>query len=139
MVELEKAKALLKAGGHTCVIVTKTGVFTSDERGVKPLLSALNADVGTANAVVADKVVGKAAAFLYELMKIDALFAFTVSEPALAVLKRAGIYAEYETLVPCIRNRTNTGRCPMESAVWDISDAEEAQKILENKIRGGTI
>ena len=139
MVELEKAKALLKAGGHTCVIMTKTGVFTSNERGVKPLLSMLNADMGTANAVVADKIAGKAAAFLYELMKIDALFAFTISEPALEVLKRAGIYAEYETLVPCIRNRTNTGRCPMESAGWDISDAEDAQKILENKIRGGTI
>ena len=81
MVELEKAKALLKAGGHTCVFLTKTGVFTSNERGVKPLLSVLNADMGTLGAHVADKVVGKAAAFLYELMKIDALFAFTVSEP----------------------------------------------------------
>ena len=99
----------------------------------------LNADMGVSNACVADKVVGKAAAFLYELMGINALYAFTISEPALEVLKRAGIYAEYETLVPCIRNRTNTGRCPMESAVWEISDAEEARKILENKIRGKKI
>ena len=136
MVDLEKAKTLLKSKNHTCVFVTEKGIFTSDERGVKPLLNVLNADMGVSNACVADKVVGKAAAFLYELMGIKALFAFTVSEPALEVLKRAGIYIEYETLVPCIRNRTNTGRCPMESAVWDISNAREARKILEDKMKG---
>ena len=139
MVGLKKAKTLFKAGNHTCVLVTETGVFTSKERGVKPLLNVLNADMGVSNACVADKVVGKAAAFLYELMGINALYAFTISEPALAVLKRAGIYVEYETLVPCIRNRTNTGPCPMESAVWEVNDARLAREILENKVNGGKI
>lgn len=136
---LEKAKTLLKKGGHTCVFITNGGVFTSDERGIKPLLDVLNSDMDTANAVVADKVVGKAAAFLYVLMKIETLYAQTVSEPALFVLKRAGIKVEYDTLVPSIRNRAGTGRCPMESAVWKIDDAQEARKILENKVKGETV
>ena len=33
-----------------------------------------------------------------------------------------------------IRNRTDTGFCPMESAVWDISDPHEAKAALERKI-----
>ncbi len=135
--KLEKAKALLKEGGHTCVFVTEKGVFTFEERGIKPLWDVLNSDMVTANAAVADKVVGKAAAFLYELMGIGALYAHTVSEAALTVLQRAKIQVEYETLAPCIRNRANTGQCPMESAVWGINDAREARKVLENRVKGG--
>ena len=37
-------------------------------------------------------------------------------------------------VVPAIRNRTDTGFCPMESAVWDISDPHEAKAALERKI-----
>lgn len=136
MNELKRAKALLREGNYTCVFVIKERVFTSNERGIKPLLSVLNADMGVSNAYVADKVVGKAAAFLYELMRIKALYVQIISEPALEVLKRAGIYVEYETLVPSIKNRANTGQCPMESAVWLLTDAQEARKILENKVKG---
>ena len=139
MTDLEKAKTLLKEGGYTCVFVTKASVYTSYERGIKPLLKTLNADVGTADAAVADKVVGKAAAFLYELMKIKTLYASTVSAPALDVLKRAKIEVEYETLVPSVRNRAGTGRCPMESAVWEISNAQEAYEVLKNKVEGEKI
>ena len=136
---LQKARTFLKEGGHTCVFIINGEIFTSNERGIKPLLNVLNSDMDTLNAVVADKVVGKAAAFLYELMQIKILYAQTVSEPALSVLKRAGINVEYDTLVSSIRNREKTGRCPMESAVWEIDNAQEARKILENKIKGETV
>jgi len=36
--------------------------------------------------------------------------------------------------VLAIRNRTDTGFCPMESAVWDISDPCEAKAALERRI-----
>lgn len=129
--ELQLAKNLLLDGQHTCVVLLKTERWVSDERGVKPLLTLLNSDMDTTNAFVADKVVGKAAAFLYVAMQVKALFAITVSKPALDVLDGAGIYVEYENLTPAIKNRTNTGYCPMESAVWDIQDAQEARTKLE--------
>lgn len=136
MLDLEKAKALLSASEYTCVFVKESVIFVSKERGIKPLLEVLNADMGAGNAAVADKVVGKAAAFLYELMGIGALFAQTISSPALEILERAGILVEYENLVPCILNRTNTGNCPMETAVWEVNDARQARKILEEKVKG---
>ncbi len=133
MSDLERAKALLQEGGYTCVFVMQTGVFTSKERGVKPLLDVLNKDMGTLNACVADKVVGKAAAFLYTLMNIAKLYAATVSEPALEVLKEAEIEVQFDHLVPSIKNRANTGQCPMESAVWEVTDAQFAREILEEE------
>ena len=133
MKNLEQAKALLKTG-YTCVICAGE-TYTSNERGVKPLLEVLNSDMVTLNAVVADKVVGKAAAFLYELMRIKKLYAVTISEPALSVLKRAGIEVEFETLVPSIKNRAGTGQCPMETAVWETENAEEAYLILKERVR----
>ncbi len=133
MSDLERAKALLQEGGYTCVFVMQTGVFTSKERGVKPLLDVLNKDMGTLNACVADKVVGKAAAFLYMLMNIAKLYAATVSEPALEVLKKAGVEVQFDHLVPSIKNRANTGQCPMESAVWEVTDAQFAREILEKE------
>ncbi len=136
MNDLERAKTTLEAGGYTCVIVMKTGVFTSAERGIKPLLEILDKDMGTSSACAADKVVGKAAAFLYELMGISKLYAGTLSEPALKVLKSAGIEVEYGACVSAIRNRTDTGYCPMESAVWEIADAKTAYEVLKEKVKG---
>ena len=135
MKDLEYAKTFLKKG-YTCAICSEE-VYTSFERGIKPLLEVLNSDMVTLNAVAADKVVGKAAAFLYRLMKIKALYALTISEPALSVLKDSGIEVEYETLVSSIQNRAGTGRCPMETAVWETEDADKAYEILQNKVREG--
>ena len=46
----------------------------------------------------------------------------------------AALEAIADAVVPAIRNRTDTGFCPMESAVWDISDPHEAKAALERKI-----
>ena len=56
-----------------------------------------------------------------------------MSVPAQETLCAHGIEAIADTVVPAIRNRTDTGFCPMESAVWDISDPHEAKAALERK------
>ena len=49
-------------------------------------------------------------------------------------LRAHGIEAIADAVVLAIRNRTDTGFCPMESAVWDISDPCEAKAALERRI-----
>lgn len=105
--------------------------LTDDRRGVRPLLDFLERSRDWHSYCAADKVVGKAAAFLYQLMGIQALYAHVVSEPAVKVLENAGIALTYGTRVPAIRNRTDTGFCPMETAVWDVQDPEEALTVLK--------
>ena len=127
----EKARDILTQGGYTCVVCHAEEIITDNRRGVRPLLEFLEQPRDWSCFCAADKVVGKAAAFLYQLMGVRALYAQVVSEPAAAVLQEAGIDLAYGTLVPAIRNRTDTGFCPMETAVWDVQDPEEALTVLK--------
>ena len=69
------------------------------------------------------------------LLKIKEVHAGVISEPALAVLKEHGIETVYDELAPMIRNRDNTGFCPMEQAVLDESDPQAAFRKLLEKTR----
>ena len=123
---LDKAKMLLNINDHTCVFCDGQTILTDKRRGVRPLLDILESGRDVSDYSVADKVVGKAAAFLYCLLGIQHLYARVISQSALDVLAAAHICVEYDELVPAIRNRTNNGFCPMEQAVWNITDASSA-------------
>ena len=132
--DLEKAKESLISGGYTCVICKgKTEVFSFD-RGVKPLVKWLKEESGFEGFSAADKVVGKATAFLYTLLKVKAIYANVISESALAVLKNYGIYTEYSELVPNIINRQKDGICPFESAVLETENNETAYRLIVEKM-----
>lgn len=130
---LDDARHVLETEGYTCVLVNGDTMLTSRERGVKPLLLWLKEGVNLKGYVAADKVVGKAAAFLYVLLGIDALYAGVISAPALAVLERHQITTEFKVQVEAIRNRANTGFCPMETAVWDIEEPQAALAAITDK------
>lgn len=133
---LEEAVRILKDEKYTCVILESTGKRTvSYERGIKPLMQELRKDrQAFINSVVADKVIGKAAAMMCVLGKAKAVYGDVMSEEAKEVLERYQVVCEYETLVPFIENRTKTGRCPMEMAVLGIEDLEEAYNAVEATI-----
>lgn len=137
MHDLQFARTLLEKENYTCVICRGEDVLTDRRRGVKPLMELLESGKDLQGYSAADKVVGKAAAFLYCLLGVKALHAGILSEPALAVLENAGIPVEYGTLVPAIRNRAGDGFCPMETAVWDLDDpalAPDAIRIALQKL-----
>lgn len=135
MNDIVRAKELLTDGGFTCVILKGDTVFSSHERGVKPLLGLLDSGVNYNGYYAADKVVGKAAAFLYVLLGIKALYASVISTPALEVLKSYKIDVSYETVVEMIRNRTDTGYCPMEQAVLNLSEPSKALRAIKETLR----
>ncbi|MCR5742175.1 MAG: DUF1893 domain-containing protein [Lachnospiraceae bacterium] len=138
--DLIQAKSLLKEGGHTCVLCLDGDVLASDERGVKPLLMFLESGADYSKYCAADRVVGKAAAFLYEKLCITHVYAQTVSEAALEVFVRYGCEITYDVLVPRIKNRAGDGFCPMESAVRDIDCADDALRaILETRRKMGLV
>jgi len=133
MKNLEKAKKMLIDGGYTCVICGKK-TYTATKRGVQPLLDLLDGDIDVSGCSAADKVVGRAAAFLYVMLKVSKIHAGVISKSALKLLEECGIYVEYDQLVEAIFNRDNTGFCPMESAVMGIDDAETALSAIRNKL-----
>ena len=133
--DLENCKALLEQEGLTCVIKQGESYYQFTERGIRPFMSLLENETDLTGTSCADKVVGKAAALLMQKAGIATLYAGIISEPATKVLTDAGIEYEYGTLVPRIQNRKGDGLCPMESAVMDISDADEAYAVLREKLK----
>ncbi len=124
--DLEAAKTLLEKENLTCALVRGKQRFTSTHRGVKPLLQWLEAGADLRGFCAADKVIGKAAAYLYVLLGIREVWAGVISRASLEVFRAYGIPVFFATQVEAIRNRTNTGLCPMEQAVKDICRPEEA-------------
>lgn len=112
--------------GYTCALCRDDDIYTTTQRGVKPLLDWIKLKTDLKGFSAADKVVGKAAAFLYILLGISEIYALVISDAACGVFERFGITAKYEKRVEYIINRDGSGKCPMEQAVWEISSPEQA-------------
>lgn len=135
MTDLEFACDQLSSGSYTCVICKGDIHHYATERGVKPLLNWLEEGLDLHGFSAADKVVGRATAFLYCLLGVSRVYANVMSAPARQVLTDHGIEASCGQLVDGIINRRGTGPCPFESAVMDIYDAQEALTAIRNKFQ----
>ena len=132
--DLHNARNLLDSGDYTCVLCRQDVTHTATERGVKPLLSWLDAGLDARDFSAADRVVGRATAFLYCLLGVRAVYARVMSRPAMEVLENNGICTQTDQLVDGIINRRGTGPCPFESAVLPISDPTQALTAIRTKM-----
>lgn len=132
--DLIKARSLLDTGDYTCVVCRGDVFYTAAERGVKPLLNWLDSGQDLKDFSAADRVVGRATAFLYVLLGVKEVYAKVMSRPAADVLEAYGITAETETLVDGIINRKGTGPCPFEAAVMEMEDANHALIAIRDKL-----
>lgn len=108
----------------TLVIKSDDGkIHRFTQRGVKDLLTLVQhyPDV-LSNAAVADKAVGKAAAACMIAGGVRQVHGDVMSVPALELLQKHGVTAEYGQLVDHIINRAGTGWCPMEQLSRDEND-----------------
>ena len=121
--------------GCTCAASDGKTLFTSEKRGVAPLLFWLEQGQDLAAFTVADKVVGKGAAFLYLLLNVKYLYAAVISSPALELLRENGVFVTFSVCVPAIRNRDNTGFCPIETAVLDCNAPQQAIVKIKNRLK----
>ena len=121
--------------GNTCVICKDDLVLTTGFRGVKPLVHWLRQGNVPRGFSAADRVVGRATAYLYVLLGARAVHAQVMSRPALQVLEAAGILATWDALTDHIENRTKTGICPFEEAVQSISSPTLAYQTILEKLK----
>lgn len=138
--DLHAAKKALESGGYTCVLCRENTVYTATERGVKPLVRWLTEGLNAQDFSAADRVVGRATAYLYRLLGVREVYAHVMSRAAAEVLEDGGIRHSCGTLVDNIINHQGTGICPFEAAVLRIGDPETAliairEKMAEMNIR----
>ncbi len=135
---MEDIKKMLQESKHSLVVKAETEeIFTFDGRGVRDLLQLLGNTPDTLKgALLADKVVGKAAASLMILGQVKAVYAETISEPALELFATSApsINITYHNKVEYIINRTNTGWCPMELATKEAKTPEECLEKIKTKL-----
>ena len=132
--DTQNARLLLEEGNYTCVVRRGDTVHTATERGVKPLLNWLDSELDLRGFCAADRVVGRATAYLYVLLGVSEVYARVMSRPAAEVLAAHGITHSAETFTDGIINRRGTGPCPFEAAVLGITDAAEALTAIRNKM-----
>ncbi len=131
---LKEARLALK-GSARCVVYNDKGLFTSEERGIRPMILWLEEDCEfLRGASVADKVVGRAAAMIMVYAGVREVYASVISNGAIEVLRDAGIAVSYSMTAIAISNRRGDGICPMERLVAPIGEPEKAYNTLREKV-----
>ena len=131
MTDLERAIAHLHANDSLKCVLQKGDVcHTSEKRGVAPMLDFLEAKLDLSGFCAADRVVGKATAYLFVLAGVTAVYADVMSQGAQSVLQAHGIAFMSNKTVPYIINRQGNGMCPMEAAVQDIKTPPQAHRAI---------
>ena len=133
MSDLENAKIALK--GHTIALCKGDKILTSDKKGITPMVEFIDSGINLKGYSVADLIVGKAVAMLYVKAEIVAVYAKTISKPAIQVLKNNHISFYYDILTDKIINRKGNDLCQMEKVVLDIDNVDTAYHLIKNKLK----
>ena len=131
--DLELAKQRLGRENLSLVIAKKGRVlFETQARGISGLLEAIK-KIGKniRYSSVADRIVGRAVALLLVYSGVTSVYAVTISDGGIEVLKNLNILSEFDKRVPNILNLKKTDVCPFEKLVAKVSDSKEAYETLK--------
>ena len=133
--DFQKAKEEFSTGKYTLVICKDSDISTSDVTGIRPLMKLINEKKDCKGYSAADKIVGRAAAFLYTLLGVKNVYGEVMSKGAIEIFKKEGINYEYKTLTEFIENRKKNGICPMDEAVLNCTNANDACEAIRQKMK----
>ena len=132
MTDLENA--IKNLDGHSIALCKDDVLITDDGRGISPMMKFISQGRELSGFSCADAVVGKAAAELFVKAGIIEVYGKIMSRPADKFLTEKNIPHSFSQLADNILNVKKSGLCPMESAVKDIDDPDEAYSALKAKV-----
>lgn len=116
----------------SCVIYNEE-VRTFHKRGIRDIHELLKSEPDfLKGALIADKIIGRAAAAVLIVGGVKELYTDIISDTAMELLKGADIRVSYGKKIEYIQNRKGTDLCPMEKACKGVESAMEAIQILDN-------
>lgn len=126
--EYNKLRDILDKGINTCIILKDNDIiYESSDRGVKPLLDFLDGNNKKTNLVLVDRIIGKGAAILADIIGISEIYTPIISIQALEYIENySDIKVHFDKKVPYIINRNRDGMCPVESSLDGIHNKDEA-------------
>lgn len=126
-------KEVLLREGCSCIVYNGGEVKMFHRRGVVDLYDLLRGEEGSLRgAMVADKIIGTAAAAVLVTGEIEELYTKAISHKALALIEGSGIKVSYDELIDYVINRAGDGMCPLERACRETTTAEEAMAVVDN-------
>ncbi|KON31238.1 hypothetical protein AC482_01430 [miscellaneous Crenarchaeota group-15 archaeon DG-45] len=113
-------------------------IFSSAGSGIAPLIEAIDSigRAGLRGSIVADKIVGRAAALMAAYMEASEVHAALISAGAKEVLRGHGIGFRFSRETRAILSRDGADLCPFERLVLDVRDPSEAYKRIKAKLSG---
>ena len=111
-------------------------VFSSEKKGIVPLLEAIDAIGGErlGDLVTADRIVGRAAVLLNVYLGAREVHAVLISAGAKGLLLERGIPFEFREETDAIKMRDGVIFCPFERLVQGVSDPVEAYDRIRAKM-----
>jgi len=129
----EQMLEMLNEQGLSLLVYNNETLSTHDNRGIQDLLELVASQPERLKgAIVADKIIGKAAASLMTYRGVVEVHTNVICTPARKIFEKAGIKIFAAKEVPMIRNRENSGMCPMDTRLEGIEGVEECVEILQN-------
>lgn len=119
----------LKLENHSLLVYKDGNIVFQDEHGIQPLLIQIKKK-GLKNAVVVDKVIGKAAALLMVYGKVKQVHTNIIAKDAIPVFEKYKVEYSYNEVVDYIQNNKKDGLCPMEQKVLKVNSPKKAYKIF---------
>lgn len=132
----EQMEQILHHGQSIALIKNNKVIYTDRSRGVMPLLKLLADQPDLLkDALVVDKIIGKAAAMLLTLGGVKEIHTYMLSRNGRAFLEAHHIPVTAQCDIDMIQNRQKDGICPFEKSVLDTDDLEEAHERLQATAR----
>lgn len=135
MSKLDELKKILHSKNASLVVQYKSGeikeYYQDRILDIKDILS--NDENALNGAIVADKVIGKVAASVLAVAGVNQIYADVISNLAIPILEENNIEYSFFKKVEFIKNKDNTGMCPMESKFKDEKDINKIYKTILNK------
>ena len=134
---LEEARGRF-AANTAAVVLVRDGVIIAqgNGRGLSPLLDLGDQSPDAVKgAWVIDKVIGKAAAAICVSAGARRVHGALMCEPAQALLEEHGIAFSADKVVPQILNRDQSGLCPLEASVAELSSVPAMLTAIRAKLK----
>ena len=130
---LNKAINLVLSEEATFVVINNGEIVHSDSGiGVSCIMRLIKTNAMILNeAIVVDKVIGKAASMLLIKYGVKEVYGLLMSDSAIIQFKKYDVTYDCHRLTDNILNRTKDGLCPLEDVVYSEEDLE----VAENKIK----
>lgn len=137
MLFLEKAQKLL-IKKKAALVLWQEGQepFISYDSGLRPLFLVLEQG-NWQNAFLADKVIGKAAAFLAVKAEVKGIYTPVISDEALIFLQQQQLLLKYDQVVPYILNASREKPCGMEKLLKGPCSLEQGYQLIKDTFNLG--